>query len=246
MVPHLVGADALLRPGREFDREFAVEAEIGIGRQDQLVDLEALVGKLGLGAEHVRVVLRETAHAHQAVHGARRLVAMHHAEFGKAQGQVAVALQAMLEDLHMARAVHRLQRKPALVLGLVAGGLRREHVLAVPVPMAGRFPQHLVEDLRRVDLAVVAGQAAAHIGDQRLEDGPALRVPEHHAGAFLLEVEQVELAAEPAVVALLGFLDLLEVSVELFLLGERRAVDARQHRVVASRRANRRPPPSSA
>ena len=33
-------------------------------------------------------------------------------------------------------------------------------------------------------------------------------------------------------VALLGFLDLLEVGVELFLLGERRAVDARQHRVV--------------
>ena len=46
MIPHLVGADALLRPGRELDREFAVEAEIGIGRQDQLVDLEALVGKL--------------------------------------------------------------------------------------------------------------------------------------------------------------------------------------------------------
>ena len=91
----------------------------------------------------------------------------------------------------------------------------------------------LVEDLRRVDLAVVAGQAPAHIGDQRLEDGPALRVPEHHAGAFLLEMEQVELAAELAVVALLGFLDLLEVSVELFLLRERRAVDARQHRIVA-------------
>ena len=58
-------------------------------------------------------------------------------------------------------------------------------------------------------------------------------VPEHHAGAFLLEVEQVELAAELAVVALLGFLDLLQIGVELFLLGERRAVDARQHRIVA-------------
>jgi hypothetical protein len=57
-------------------------------------------------------------------------------------------------------------------------------------------------------------------------------VPEHHAGAFLLKVEQVELAAEPAMVALLGFLDLLQIGVELFLLGERRAVDARQHRIV--------------
>ena len=45
-------------------------------------------------------------------------------------------------------------------------------------------------------------------------------------------MEQVHLAAEPAVVALLGFLDLLEMRVEFFLLRERRAVDARQHRVV--------------
>ena len=46
-------------------------------------------------------------------------------------------------------------------------------------------------------------------------------------------MEQVHLAAEPAVVALLGFLDLLEISVELFLLGEGGAVDAREHRIVA-------------
>ena len=45
-------------------------------------------------------------------------------------------------------------------------------------------------------------------------------------------MEEVELAAELSVVALLGFLDLLQVSVELFLLGECRAVDARQHRIV--------------
>ena len=233
MIPHLVGADALLRPRREFYREFAVEAEIRIGRQDQIVDLEALVRELRFGAEHMRVVLRKAAHAHQAVHRARRLIAMHHAEFGQTQRQVAIALQAVLEDLHMAGAVHRLQRKPALVLGLVAGRLRREHVLAVPVPMARGLPQRLVEDLRRVDLAVIAGQAAAHIGDQRLEDGPALGVPEHHAGAFFLEVKQIELAAELAVVALLGFLDLLQIEVEVFLLRERRAVDARQHRIVA-------------
>ena len=62
---------------------------------------------------------------------------------------------------------------------------------------------------------------------------PALGVPEHDAGPFLLEVEQVHLAAELAVVALLGLLDLLEIGVELLLLGEGRAVDARQHRVVA-------------
>src|SRR5271163_1591519 len=97
-------------------------------------------------------------------------------------------------------AVHRLQRKPALVLGLVSGRLRGEHVLAVPVPMAGGLPKHLVENLWCIDLAVIAGEAPPHIGDDLLEDGPALRMPEHHAGAFFLEVEQVELAAESSVV----------------------------------------------
>ena len=54
-------------------------------------------------------------------------------------------------------------------------------------------------------------------------------MPEHRAGRFFLEVEQIHLAAELAMVALLGLLDLLEVGVELLLLGEGGAVDARQH-----------------
>ena len=209
MVPRRVGADALLRPGRELDREIAVEAEVAIGRQDQVVDLEALLGHLLLGAEDVRVVLGEGAHAHQPVQRARRLVAVDHAELGHAQRQVAVGLQAVLEDLDVARAVHRLDREDPLVLGLFARRRRHEHVLAEPVPVARGLPQRLVEELRRVDLVVVALQPAAHVGDDLLEDGPALGVPEHGAGAFLLEMEQVHLAAELAVVALLGLLDLL-------------------------------------
>ena len=54
---------------------------------------------------------------------------------------------------------------------------------------------------------IVALQAAAHVADDLLEDGPAVGVPEHRARAFLLEVEQVHLAAELAVVALLGLFD---------------------------------------
>ena len=156
---------------------------------------------------------------------------MHDAEFGKAQRQVAIAFQPVLEDLHMAGAVHRLEREPALVFRFVAGRLRREHVLAIPVPVAGRLPQRLVEDLRRVDLLIVGGETAAHIGNEALEQRPALGMPEHHAGAFFLEVEEVHLASEPAVVALLGFLELLEIEVEVFRLGKRSAVDAGQHRL---------------
>ncbi len=135
MVPQGVRADALLGTRRELHDDLA-EAEIGIGREDQVVDLQALVGELILGAEDMRVVLGEAAHAHQPVHGARRLVAMHHAEFRHAQRQIAVGLQAVLEDLHVAGAVHRLEGEPALVLGLLARRLRGEHVLPVPTPVA--------------------------------------------------------------------------------------------------------------
>ena len=232
VIPRRIRADAFLGPGRQLDDQLSVEAEVVIGRQDQVVDLEALVGELFFGAEDMCVVLREAAHAQQAVHRARRFIAMHHAELRKADRQVAIAGEAVLVDLHVTRAVHRFDREPALVFGFVAGGLCREHALAIPLPVAGRFPQRLVEHLRRVDFVVITGQAPPHIGDDGLEQRPALGVPKDNAGAFFLEMKQVELTAEAAVIALLGFFHLLEVSVELFLLGKRSAVDAGEHRIV--------------
>ena len=246
MIPGFLGADALFRPGRELHRHLALEAEIGVGAQDQIVDLETLLGHLLLGAEHMRVVLGEGANAHQAVQGARRLVAMHDAEFGHAQRQFAIGAQAVLENLDMARAVHRLDREDALVLGLVARGFRHEHVFAEPAPMAGRLPQRLVEQLRRVDFLIVALQAAAHIGDDFLEHGPAGRMPEHRARTFLLEMEQIHLAAELAMVALLGLfhvLDDIRRALPAWRTPCRRCATASRG---LNRRANRRPRPSSA
>ncbi len=212
MIPHGVGADALVRARRELDGDL-VEAEIGIGRQDQVVDLQALGRKLLLGAEDMRVVLREAAHPHQPMQRARRLVAVDSAEFRKLYRQIAVGLQAVLEDLDVARAVHRLQREDAIVVGVVAGDRHLEHVVAVPAPVAGRLPQRLVEHLRRVDLLIaLLVEAAAHVADQVLEHLPALGVPEDDARPLLLEMEQVHLAAKPAMVALFGFLQHVEIA----------------------------------
>ena len=58
-------------------------------------------------------------------------------------------------------------------------------------------------------------------------------MPEHEAGAdHFGDAEEVELLAEAAVVALLGFLDALEIRLEFLLVGERGAVDALEHRVL--------------
>ena len=133
----------------------------------------------------------------------------------------------MLEDLDVAGAVHRLDDELALVLG--HGG---EHVLAEPLPVARGLPHRLVEDLRCVHL-VVAGRVLppAHVVDEVLEQLPALGVPEHDARPLLLEVEEVHLAPQLAVVALLGLLQLLEVGRQLLLGRPGGAVDALQLRL---------------
>ena len=71
----------------------------------------------------------------------------------------------------------------------------------------------------------------AHVGDQLLEDLPALRMPEHRARRLFLQMEQVELAADAAMVALLGLLEPVQVVLELLLVAPRGAVDALEHLV---------------
>src|SRR5690606_41542710 len=60
--------------------------------------------------EHMAIVLREAAHTHHAVKGARRLIAMALPEFAVPQRQIAVRVQVRIENLHVSRAVHRLER----------------------------------------------------------------------------------------------------------------------------------------
>ncbi len=136
----------------------------------------------------------------------------------------------------MARTVHRLDRQHGLALLavlLALVDLGDEHVLAVVLPVARGLPELAVDQQRRLHL-VVAGvlELAPHIVFQRAVQGPALRMPEHLAHRLVLDMEQVERAAELAVVALLGLLDHLQIGLEFVLGGEGHAVDALQLGVV--------------
>ena len=66
MIPHRIGSDALFGPRRELHDD-VIEPEIGVDREDQLVDFQAFFGKLLLGAEDMCVILREAAHPHQSM-----------------------------------------------------------------------------------------------------------------------------------------------------------------------------------
>src|SRR5579862_9129284 len=95
--------------------------------------------------------------------------------------------------------------------------------------MPGRLPQAAIEELRAFDLLVAgAFEAGAHIALDDPEQRPALRMPEHAAHRLFPEMKEVEFAAEPTVVAPLGFFEPIEIGVEILLGCPSRAIDPLQ------------------
>ncbi|MCY1264939.1 hypothetical protein D9M70_133070 [compost metagenome] len=144
-------------------------------------------------------------------------------KLGQAHWQLAVAFQALVEHLHVARAVHWLDRVIAVFR---LGG---EHVVGVVGPVPGFLPQAAVNDLRRLDFQVaIVALNLAHVLLEHLVQSPAVRMPEHHARRLFLSVEQAQALADLAMVALFGFFDALDVSRQLLLVRPCGAVDALQ------------------
>src|SRR6185295_1473506 len=151
------------------------------------------------------------ANAKQAVERARELVPVQRRALGVADREVAVAPELGAEEEHVPRAVHRLQRR----MRLLALARDEEHALAELLPVPARDPHGRVVDQRRLHLRVAAPLVLAP--PQILElvpDHHPLRMPDRRAGRLLREVEEVELAAELAVVACLRLLEALEIGVE--------------------------------
>jgi hypothetical protein len=225
-VPHLLGADALLRAGRELQPR--LEAERVVDREAEVQAALDLLGDLLLGAEDVGVVLRDVADAQQTVQRAARLVAVNQPGLRVADRQVAVGVAPVVEQLHVGRAVHRLQAH-RMALEVV----REVHVVAVNVPVAGLLPEADVVEDRRLDLAVAAvGVLGAPEVLELVEHRLAGRLPERRARAEVAEHEQAEVASEPAVVTRPRLLEPLQVELEVLLGMECGPVDAGEHLAV--------------
>src|SRR5476651_1889413 len=235
LVPDRVRAGARGRTVRELHE--VLEAQVLVDLAQELAEADRLALDLVFGAEDVGVVLREGAYAHDAVQRTRRLEAMARAHLRHAQRQLAIAAQTLVEDLDVARAVHRLQREDALrrvgdELAQAFLVLAEIHVLAELLPVARGFPQAAVVELRRLHLDIAAGlELASQVRLERAPERPALGVPVDHAGGVFLLMEEAHLAAEPAMVALLGLLDAQQVGLEVLVREEDRAVDALELRL---------------
>ena len=150
------------------------------------------------------------------------------AELGKPQWQIAVTLDALVEHLDMAGAVHRFDGERAAI-----DGFRGEHVIAERIPVTRTLPQRARHHFGRVDFLVPGLDVALpRVGDQRLEHGPAVGVPEDGARRLFLEVEQVHDLAEAPVIAFLGLLEHVQVLAQRLVVGPRRSIDTLQHLVI--------------
>src|ERR1700756_2822766 len=116
-------------------------------------------------------------------------------------------MEALAEDLDMAGAIHRLHREDALRFVVLDG----EHMLAEFLPMARGFPERAVDELRRLHLDIARFfDAIADVILDRAVKRPAFGMPEHAADGLFLLMEEIELAAQTAMVALFRLFELEE------------------------------------
>ena len=115
-VPVLLAAHVLVTAGftqRELDA-IVVESDRGEHELDQLERLAEFLLDLVRRAELVRVVLGQAPDAQHSVEFTGLLVTVHGAELGQPHRQFTVAARLGLVDLHVVRAVHRLQQESFL------------------------------------------------------------------------------------------------------------------------------------
>ncbi len=193
-VPGRVVAGARCRPRRQ--RHLVVgKTEVAIDLAQQGDEARDFALHILLAAEHMRVVLLEGARPHDAVERTGGLIAVAGAELGIADRKLSPRAQALVEDLHVARARHRFQRHRQFAV------IDPEHVLAELVPVAAAAPKLLWQQLRRPDLGIAgAAHLAPEIVLQHPIDCVAARMPEHHAWRIFLKMPELELHTKISVV----------------------------------------------
>src|SRR5215469_8819662 len=128
----------------------------------------------------------------------------------------------------MPRAVHRLDREYPLV-----AALGYEHVFSKVLPVPGGFPQAAIEKQRPPHFLITGRvEPAAHICLDRPVESPALRVPEDTADSLLAQMEQIELASEPPMVAPLRLLQLEQILVEILFVRPGGTINPLQLRIL--------------
>ena len=248
-VPVLGRADIFVA-GRIAQREpdaVVIHAE---GVEDFFDQIEAagdFGGDLLRGAEQMGVVLGEAADAGHAAEFAGLLPAIDGAELRESHREIAIGMRVARIDPDVMRAIHRLEQVALVGAigkavdqggagGVLIGELFQDIALGdggvlaflIVGEMAGGAVEVELADVRREDLRVAL--LVEFLGDELLKraaDQRALRFPQDEALAdHFVDVEQPQLAAEAAVVALFRLLQAGEVFFQQLLAFKGGAVEA--------------------
>jgi hypothetical protein len=93
--------------------------------------------------------------------------------------------------------------------------------------VTGLLPEDAIKHHRCFDfLIAMLGEQIAHVLFDALPDDPTVRMPEHHARRFFLQMEQVELSSQFAMIAFFRLFQHVQIGIKLFLLGPGCTVDA--------------------
>ena len=124
------------------------------------------------------------------------------AEFGQPQRQIPITLQAAVIDLDVGRAIHGLDRE----LTILRAG--HEHIVGKLGRVTRFLPQRQIDQRRRMDFLIAfAIQPRPNIVGNLQIDLPAPIVPEDHARRLFLNMKEILLAGDQAMIALLGLFE---------------------------------------
>ena len=167
----------------------------------------------------------ELADADEAVHLAGVLVAEQGGRLAQAHGQVTVAAAPVQIHLILEGAGHGTQSKA--LLRLVHGIAQDEHAVQIVIPVAGDLVQLALGHQGRLGQQVAPLLLGVlHPALQQLDDAGALGQQDGQSLADAVHGGEIlQLAAQLVVVALQRVLTLLEIRLQLVLIGERHAVD---------------------
>ena len=156
-----------------------------------------------------------------------RFIAVATTIFINAQWQVAIRLDPLTEDENMRRAIHGLQCHPvgvtrnhgALVIDIGYFVRNYEHIGAIFAPMPRLLPLPRVHDLRRFNFLITRIiNGAAHIGFQLTPNQIAIGMPEYRSMRLLLQMEQIHVLPQTAMVALCGFFQPDQMRIQLLFV----------------------------
>ena len=190
-----------------------IEAEILHHRESEIHAVFHFLFDLRRHAENVRVILSKSANAQQAMQHARTLVAIHRAQFRKPHRQIAITAHLRFVNQNVARTIHGLQ----LVIGFFDFD-GPEHVVFIKIGVPAGVPQIAQHNVRSENQIVTALQLfIAQPVFNNFANQAALGMPENQAGPRLfLNAEEIELGAQLAMIAALGFFQAMQIFVELF------------------------------